>query len=191
MIEIKNLSEFIPGERYYLEIDVCREPGVSCRAKGLFTDNFLGNVFFENVESVNEKPLSRLFRVSESGELSFRWGETKRYKIYKPVDEDTRSRVLGSKAMTSAFEQVINKQDIPEHDTDPEVYKSLPNKTDLGTHLKETQGKPLLMNNLTASAPPKYINVNTKFTGFLENQKKGGKKSKKSKKSRKSRKSRK
>jgi hypothetical protein len=188
MEEIKNLSELIPGETYYLEINACREPGRSCRAKGLFTSNFFGTAFFENVEKVNEKPLSSLFGVKDDGSLSVN-SDSSMYTIYKPVDKNIRKRVEGNDARSKAFGQVINKKNIPENNADPEMYKSLPDTTDLGKYLQSTHGAPLLNNNTASSYKSmKKPEFEIDMTTFFKKNNKGGRKSRKSKKSRKSRK---
>jgi hypothetical protein len=167
-MEEVNPLELIPGETYYLEekrFDIYyKENGFSSRGKGEFVkyeENVNGtSAKFKNIESVNNKPFHFLpdsqYRPNISTFHVAPYGSG--YRIYKIKEVHLQARE-DEKARVKAFEKMINQEKLPidqdkiststmfaetPQDIDPTFYGTEPDKSSLGTQLKNAYGSSLL-----------------------------------------------
>ena len=175
-----NPKKLIPGESYYLE----NRTDKTMKAKGKFTRYYTAaqiyggeQVVFRIVPSENIKS-KKMENAYLNGERKFPLNS---YKFYKPLAQDVINRYQESiaKNPSIAFEKMINQQKLPidqdkisaitmfaqtPEDIDPTFYGSEPDKSNIGTQLKDEYG------------------------AYLD-KKKGGKRRRKTRKSRKTKKS--
>jgi hypothetical protein len=149
-----------------------KKNGFSSRGKGEFVkyeENVNGtSAKFKNIESVNNKPFYFLPDFPDKPNISTfhvaPYGSG--YKIYKPLRDDILTR-KDKELRVKAFEKMINQEKLPmlsnaidistmfdkrttEHngrafiEDDPTFYGSEPDKSSLGTQLKDIYGSSLL-----------------------------------------------
>ena len=148
-------QELTPGETYYLEFNLINEKwyqkdiGVSYRAKGKFID-YLRNptgisAIFENVESVNDKPLSNPLSPNKIGQLSFHVAPNGcAMNIYKPINglrQEAARRMINSQYPYP--EDVISTGNMfsEEPYVSPPTYEQTPQKTSVGNDLGKKIGQ--------------------------------------------------
>ena len=173
-------KKLIPGEFYYLENNTDK----TMKAKGKFTGYNNDEPRFGGEQAVFKIVPSEIIK-SKKMENAYLNGERKfplnSYKFYKPLAQDVINRYQESiaKNPSIAFEKMINQQKLPidqdkisaitmfaqtPEDIDPTFYGSEPDKSNIGTQLKDEYG------------------------AYLD-KKKGGKRRRKTRKSRKTKKS--
>jgi len=148
-------SKLIPGEYYYLE----NKTDKAMKAKGKFTryvyykESIYGDgkqAAFRIVPSENIK--SKKMNAYLNDERGF---PISSYKFYKPVAQDVINRYQEgiAKYPSIAFEKMINQQKLPDRkidlstmfaetqeEKDPTFYGSEPDKSNIGTQLKDEYG---------------------------------------------------
>jgi hypothetical protein len=164
-------QKLTPGEIYYLEYkrESWNTNDKSYRAKGKFidyVDNSTGkSAIFENVESVNDKPLYYLLLPKKNGQFSFHVAPYRcAMNIYKPINglrEEAARKMINSqhinmnvpKFTVGAMSNISN--DLPsslvsksaivegnwENDTPDSVYYHGPQKNSVGNDLAKTIGQ--------------------------------------------------
>ena len=173
-------KKLIPGEFYYLENNTDKTMKALGKFTGYYNDEprFGGEqAAFKIVPSKNIKS-KKMENAYLNGERKFPLNS---YKFYKPLAQDVINRYQESiaKNPSIAFEKMINQQKLPidqdkisaitmfaqtPEDIDPTFYGSEPDKSNIGTQLKDEYG------------------------AYLD-KKKGGKRRRKTRKSRKTKKS--
>jgi len=167
-------QKLTPGEIYYLEYKNygLKNKDNSYRAKGIFidyVDDPTGiSAIFENVESVNDKPLYDIFLLKKNGQFSFHVAPNGcGYNIYKPVDRIRGLREEAARTMINSQHINMNvpkftvgamsniSNDLPsslvsksaivegnwENDTPDSVYYHGPQKNSVGNDLAKTIGQ--------------------------------------------------
>lgn len=151
-VDSQNLT---PGETYYLEFYLInrnwyqKDIGVSYRAKGKFI-NYLSKpegtfAIFENLESVNDKPLSSPLSPNKTGQLIFHVAPNGcAYNIFKPINglrKEAARRMINSQYPLP--EDVISTVNMfsEEPYVPPPTYEETPIKTNIGNDLANKIGQ--------------------------------------------------
>ena len=144
-----------PGESYYLEFKLINEKwyekdnDVTYRAKGKFID-YVRNptgifAIFENVESVNDKPLSNPLSPNKIGQLSFHVAPNGcAMNIYKPINglrQEAARRMINSQYPLPEDAISTSNMFSEEPYVPPPSYEETPSKTSIGNDLANQIGK--------------------------------------------------
>ena len=129
-------SKLIPDEFYYLE----NKTDKTMKAKGKFLYIYEAEKRFGGTQAAFKIVPSKKIK---SKKMEFHYSNTVRgfpissYKFYKPLPEDVISRYQqkAEEDRVTAFEKMINKQKLPKDQST--FYGSEPDKTDIGTQLKD------------------------------------------------------
>ena len=129
-------SKLIPDEFYYLE----NKTDKTMKAKGNFLYIYEHEKRFGGTQAAFRIVPSKKIK---SKKMEFHYSNTVRgfpissYKFYKPLPEDVISRYQqkAEEDRVTAFEKMINKQKLPKDQST--FYGSEPDKTDIGTQLKD------------------------------------------------------
>ena len=129
-------SKLIPEEFYYLE----NKTDKTMKAKGKFLYIYEHEKRFGGTQAAFRIVPSKKIK---SKKMEFHYSNTVRgfpissYKFYKPLPEDVISRYQqkAEEDRVTAFEKMINKQKLPKDQST--FYGSEPDKTDIGTQLKD------------------------------------------------------
>ena len=149
-------QKLTPGETYYLELNIInnewydKDNDISYRAKGIFikyNQNEYGtNALFENIMSVNNKPLSESLLPDKTGQLLFHVAPNGcAMNIYKPINglrEEAARRMINSQ-FPYPEEDVISTSNMfsEEPYVVPPTYEQTPEKTNIGDQLANKIGK--------------------------------------------------
>ena len=129
-------SKLIPDEFYYLE----NKTNKTMKAKGKFLYIYEDEKRFGGTQAAFRIVPSKKIK---SKKMEFHYSNSVRgfpissYKFYKPLPEDVISRYQqkAEEDRVTAFEKMINKQKLPKDQST--FYGSEPDKTDIGTQLKD------------------------------------------------------
>lgn len=152
IMELVDPSNFIPGEYYYLE----NNSDDKMKALGIFRRTHEGKAIFGGEQAVfTIVPLEKIKSKKMNAYLNDTRGfPINSYKFYKPLPQEVidRHQQKEKENRLTAFEKMINKETLPNYEINlstmyatpaeknPTFYGSDPDKSNIGSQLKNTYG---------------------------------------------------